>query len=58
MGFLTVWICLDKEEFAYKFLQGAGYVVTTILGYWLGSKNKNKKEGKDDDEINNAEVIE
>lgn len=57
MGFLTVWICLGKEQFAYKFLQGAGYVVTTGLGYWLGSKNKSKKEGKEDNEINDAEEI-
>lgn len=57
MGFLTTWICLDKEQFAYKFLQGAGYIITTGLGYWLGTKNKDAKGGKDDNDINNAEVV-
>jgi hypothetical protein len=56
MGFLTTWICLDKEQFAYKFLQGSGYIITTVLGYWLG--NKNKKEEKGNASINDAEVVE
>lgn len=55
MGFLTTWIFLGKEQFAYKFLQGSGYIITTILGYWLGSKNK--KEDKGDSNVNEAEVI-
>jgi len=55
MGFLTTWICLGKEQFAYKFLQGSGHIITTIVGYWLGSKNK--KENKEDANENNAEVI-
>ena len=55
MGFLTAWICLGKEQFAYKFLQGSGYIITTVLGYWLGSKNK--KEDKDDDNVKDAEVV-
>lgn len=56
MGFLTTWIFLGKEQFAYKFLQGSGYVITTILGYWLGSKNK--KDDKGNSDVNNAEVVE
>jgi hypothetical protein len=55
LGFLTTWICLGKEQFAYKFLQGSGYIITTILGYWLGSKNKN--ENKEDDNVNDTEVV-
>jgi hypothetical protein len=55
LGFLTTWICLGKEQFAYKFLQGSGYIITTVLGYWLGSKNK--KENKEDDNVNEAEVV-
>ncbi|OQP68096.1 hypothetical protein [Niastella populi] len=55
LGFLTTWICLGKEQFAYKFLQGSGYLITTILGYWLGSKNK--KEDKEDPNISDAEVV-
>lgn len=55
MGFLTTWIFLGKDQFAYKFLQGSGYIITTILGYWLGSKNK--KEDKGDSNVNDAEVV-
>lgn len=55
LGFLTTWICLGKEQFAYKFLQGSGYIITTIVGYWLGSKNK--KEDKEDTNVNDAEVV-
>ena len=55
MSFLTTSICLGKEQFAYKYLQGTGYIITSILGYWLGSKNK--KENKEDDNVNDAEVV-
>jgi hypothetical protein len=55
LGFLTTWICLGKEQFAYKFLQGSGYIITTVVGYWLGSKNK--KEDKEDQNVNDAEVV-
>jgi len=57
MGFLTTWICLGKEQFAYKFLQGSGYIITTALGYWLGSKNKSIKNDKANNGINDAEVV-
>jgi hypothetical protein len=57
MGFLTAWICLGKEQFAFKFLQGAGYIITTGLGYWLGSKNKTLKHDKPNSAINDAEVV-
>lgn len=58
MGFLTTWICLGKEQFAYKFLQGAGYIMTTALGYWLGNKNRSKKEDRENDTTNDAVIVE
>jgi hypothetical protein len=57
MGFLTTWICLGKEQFAYKFLQGTGYIITTGLGYWLGSKNKPLKNDKSNNGVNDAEIV-
>ena len=56
LGFLTTWICLGKEDFAYKFLQGIGYVLTTAFGYWIGNKRRKEKEATD--KLDEAEIVE
>lgn len=48
---------MGKEDFAYKFLQGVSYVLTTAIGYWAGRKNS-KKQGSDRNEaIDDAEIL-
>ena len=43
LGFLTIWLFIGKDQFAYKFLQGAGYFLTTAVGYWAGNREKRRK---------------
>lgn len=57
LGFLTWWIHLGKEEFAYKFLQGLSYLATSVLSFLAGQKIKFKKGDNKSSEIEDAEVI-
>jgi hypothetical protein len=55
LGFITTWICMGKDQFAYKFLQGISYVVTTAIGYWAGSRRRKEKDTTD--KIDDAEIV-
>lgn len=58
LAFLTVWIWMGRDEFAIKFLQGAGYLLTTAIGYWLGAKNRTKNVEKNESNFTEAEIVE
>jgi hypothetical protein len=58
LGFLTAWICLGKEQFAFKFLQGMAYLLSTVLGYWIGIKSKARKSEKKQVAAEQAETVE
>ena len=53
--FLSLCLFLGKDDFAYSFLKGMGYVVTTGLGYWAG-RQKGKKNGNDGG-VPEAEIV-
>lgn len=58
LGFLTLWLYLGKDEFAFKFLQAAGYIITTVIGYLAGNyeKKKGNKANHKSDDIEDIEV--
>lgn len=56
LGFLAYCIHTENTDFAIKFVQIAGYFITTIVGYYLGRKSS-KSPQKKEDEIQEAEVV-
>lgn len=47
----------NQTEFLFKFLQGLAYIVTTIVGYFIGKK-QSSKAGKNNDDNGDVEIIE
>jgi|GEM_PF-1630512 len=58
--FLDICLYFEKEDFAWKFLQVSGYVLTTGLGYYFGRRSiKIKKEDEkySSSDIEDAEIV-
>lgn len=57
-AFIAYCLYLDKETFIVSFLKNAGYVFTTIMGYWFGRRvGKESERKKETDPIEEVEIL-
>lgn len=51
MLFSAYCLSLGKEDFLYALFKGAGYLVTTLAGYYFGRKSKSGDDRKNENSV-------